>query len=109
MLAVLLLREMHVLFFFSSRRRHTSCALVTGVQTCALPISTARRWFRLVRLRHAQRRHRRAADDARPWTESRLVLVDRGGGGSRAVRRSEERRGGKECVSTCRSRWSPYN
>src|SRR3546814_18439445 len=31
-----------VLFFFSSRRRHTRCALVTGVQTCALPISTIR-------------------------------------------------------------------
>src|SRR3546814_6868252 len=30
------------LFFFSSRRRHTRCALVTGVQTCALPISDAR-------------------------------------------------------------------
>src|SRR3546814_6647435 len=27
-------------FFFSSRRRHTRCALVTGVQTCALPICT---------------------------------------------------------------------
>src|SRR3546814_1977761 len=27
------------LFFFSIRRRHTRCALVTGVQTCALPIS----------------------------------------------------------------------
>src|SRR3546814_20131405 len=27
--------------FFSSRRRHTMCALVTGVQTCALPISIA--------------------------------------------------------------------
>src|SRR3546814_7381493 len=27
------------MFLFSSRRRHTSCALVTGVQTCALPIS----------------------------------------------------------------------
>src|SRR3546814_2336680 len=27
-----------VFFFFSSRSRHTSCALVTGVQTCALPI-----------------------------------------------------------------------
>src|SRR3546814_10191348 len=26
-------------FFFSSRRRHTRCALVTGVQTCALPIT----------------------------------------------------------------------
>src|SRR3546814_10576511 len=29
----------YVVFFFSSRRRHTRCALVTGVQTCALPIS----------------------------------------------------------------------
>src|SRR3546814_11663872 len=28
-------------FFLSSRRRHTICALVTGVQTCALPISLA--------------------------------------------------------------------
>src|SRR3546814_1383997 len=26
------------MFFFASRRRHTRCALVTGVQTCALPI-----------------------------------------------------------------------
>src|SRR3546814_3385254 len=30
---------MDLYFFFSSRRRHTRCALVTGVQTCALPIS----------------------------------------------------------------------
>src|SRR3546814_10894512 len=30
---------MSCFFFFSSRRRHTRCALVTGVQTCALPIS----------------------------------------------------------------------
>src|SRR3546814_1081975 len=32
-------------FFFSSRRRHTRCALVTGVQTCALPIfARPREW-----------------------------------------------------------------
>src|SRR3546814_2232569 len=31
-------------FFFSSRRRHTRCALVTGVQTCALPISLPLEW-----------------------------------------------------------------
>src|SRR3546814_9318315 len=31
---------MFFFFFFSSRRRHTRCALVTGVQTCALPISS---------------------------------------------------------------------
>src|SRR3546814_1901204 len=30
-------------------------------------------------------------------------------GGARQLARSEERRVGKECVSTCRSRWSPYN
>src|SRR3546814_10639841 len=34
-----LYRVFFFLFFFSSRRRHTICALVTGVQTCALPIS----------------------------------------------------------------------
>src|SRR3546814_19051920 len=32
---------MLLVFFFSSRRRHTRCALVTGVQTCALPISSS--------------------------------------------------------------------
>src|SRR3546814_4180830 len=31
--------SLKVIFIFSSRRRHTRCALVTGVQTCALPIS----------------------------------------------------------------------
>src|SRR3546814_19227612 len=33
--------DVFVSLFFSSRRRHTRCALVTGVQTCALPISCA--------------------------------------------------------------------
>src|SRR3546814_10883767 len=36
---MLLMKIGILLFFFSSRRRHTRCALVTGVQTCALPIS----------------------------------------------------------------------
>src|SRR3546814_18382399 len=39
-----------VYFFFSGRRRHTRCALVTGVQTCALPI-----WRRARRLAAAAR------------------------------------------------------
>src|SRR3546814_5082268 len=37
----LLLLLYYCFFFFSSRRRHTRCALVTGVQTCALPICRA--------------------------------------------------------------------
>src|SRR3546814_11186757 len=37
---VVLCRIYCFLCFFSSRRRHTRCALVTGVQTCALPISS---------------------------------------------------------------------
>src|SRR3546814_1834359 len=36
--AILVFCCMFFFFFFSSRRRHTRCALVTGVQTCALPI-----------------------------------------------------------------------
>src|SRR3546814_10275112 len=80
------------LFFFSSRRRHTRCALVTGVQTCALPICTGadRRIFR--------NEHR--VPPGHPEHEQvRTAQPDR----------SEERRVGKECVSTCRSRWSPYH
>src|SRR3546814_10211960 len=80
-------------FFFSSRRRHTRCALVTGVQTCALPISGAREV-----LLH------RPAGDGSPFPAHRAGS-DRVGYPSR----SEERRVGKECVSTCRSRWSPYH
>src|SRR3546814_7562393 len=34
-------------FFFSSRSRHTRCALVTGVQTCALPISAESAMYRI--------------------------------------------------------------
>src|SRR3546814_8564545 len=39
MYAVVVCHFLCCIFFFSSRRRHTRCALVTGVQTCALPIS----------------------------------------------------------------------
>src|SRR3546814_2224556 len=46
-----------VVFFFSSRRRHTRCALVTGVQTCALPIYAGqvawmRAWIEALDLRN---------------------------------------------------------
>src|SRR3546814_8246430 len=90
-------------FFFSSRRRHTRCALVTGVQTCALPIYLA--------VAHAgqppgnrlrgREQAQRAPDPARPGAArlQRRAHQDR----------SEERRVGKECVSTCRSRWSTYH
>src|SRR3546814_6965747 len=39
MVSILCVFVSFLCFFFSSRRRHTRCALVTGVQTCALPIS----------------------------------------------------------------------
>src|SRR3546814_4147987 len=42
------------LFFFSSRRRHTRCALVTGVQTCALPISDQQRHLATVEQAHQE-------------------------------------------------------
>src|SRR3546814_15125104 len=85
-------------FFFSSRRRHTRCALVTGVQdVCSSDLAVL---------------HRIAvvADDEFEQVvgEDRIAaffLI----GDHLQQDRSEERRVGKECVSTCRSRWSPYH
>src|SRR3546814_3388064 len=93
-------------FFFSSRRRHTRCALVTGVQTCALPISASLNgvkpgaWL----IAGLNPFGERARVDA--YAEAGLEAL--------AMEfmpriRSEERRVGKECVSTGRSRWSPYH
>src|SRR3546814_3025387 len=92
-------------FFFSSRRRHTRCALVTGVQTCALPILHLRRSAVPVYAR----------DHVLDILKWRFTYAFAGNAGYPASvdpidlhDRSEERRVGKECVSTCRSRWSPY-
>src|SRR3546814_9158774 len=103
---VVLLSAVTCCFFFSSRRRHTRCALVTGVQTCALPIFPAiRRSSRPPSGHHPYRNPERwpAAGPCRrnEWHPARWFLA--------SCRRSEERRVGKECVSTCRSRWSPYH
>src|SRR3546814_5108220 len=88
-------------FFFSSRRRHTRCALVTGVQTCALPISVREG-------KPALRRERQQASSKQSSSSSKRSGTPRGEQ-PRWRLRSEERRVGKECVSTCRSRWSPYH
>src|SRR3546814_12665452 len=45
------------MLYFSSRRRHTSCALVTGVQTCALPIYEGSEFARLRRYNLADASH----------------------------------------------------
>src|SRR3546814_1858983 len=95
-------------FFFSSRRRHTRCALVTGVQTCALPISFAC-GFLVVAARHLAAGRPLADLIARPADHAVPVLLGVIGPQLLGLLRSEERRVGKECVSTCRSRWSPYH
>src|SRR3546814_7122517 len=70
-------------FFFSSRRRHTRCALVTGVQTCALPISGRKggglgsSQF-MDRLHPPVTAHREAGGDARDAGQAREdVAVER--------------------------------
>src|SRR3546814_3070982 len=68
-----------IFFFFSSRRRHTRCALVTGVQTCALPI-----WFTT---------DLRGIPVARaPLGELRQEVIDSGPEGSAARATAEARR-----------------
>src|SRR3546814_1693228 len=111
----------HMCFFFSSRRRHTRCAVVTGVQTCALPILPSAPDFHLrlspARLlpcllgllaafgasapAQAEDPHvlvlGRISDDPKAHYEQLKPL------------RSEESRGGKGCVSTWISTWSQYH
>src|SRR3546814_10042893 len=105
-------------FFFSSRRRHTRCALVTGVQTCALPISSIPprdpRGGEPSNADSMVEGYRARSKTPPPFALRRMVpLPGTGRGGTyfsaSRDRRSEERRVGKECVSTCRSRWSPYH
>src|SRR3546814_12399903 len=98
-------------FLFSSRRRHTSCALVTGVQTCALPISGH---TRVVVTPLALVAPQLLGQSIQSLVETGvdfgiLAFGLRIDAGADMHRRSEERRVGKECVSTCRSRWSPYH
>src|SRR3546814_1437387 len=106
-----------VYFFFSSRRRHTRCSLVTGVQTCALPISmtlfsTLKSFpdFDFISLNFSSatspelilKTFQHHCEYKR--TPKGTVLRPTATG-----KRSEERRVGKECASTCRSRWPPYH
>src|SRR3546814_9396900 len=88
-------------FFFSSRRRHTRCALVTGVQTCALPISANQVRAKLRRYTRQRQTFLAMQDEVKDMRRNQAPEALR--------HRSEERRVGKECVSTCRSRWSPYH
>src|SRR3546814_4968615 len=112
-----------ILFVFSIRRRHTRCALVTGVQTCALPISVhaygpveffedADRLLALVT--RLTRLHEQGRD--KPWAvsdapEDFIRGQLKGIVGLRLPITRLDRKSvvvGKECVSTCRSRWTQY-
>src|SRR3546814_18136564 len=135
-----------MLLFLSRRRRHTSGALVTGVQTCALPI------FKRNILRNLVDAGARvtvlpatatfeeimahepdglflsngpgdpaatgvyAVPMIQQWLDTRKPLFGiclghqmLGIAVGAKTAKSEERRVGKECVSTCRSRWWPYS
>src|SRR3546814_11710319 len=120
-----------LLFFFSSRRRHTRCALVTGVQTCALPISGVisggdfqRKKSAVSITTHFTKTEDGFVDDGTgsgDWTlknpsscfmQTQLDWTNSANSNkwSRKMQvRSEERRVGKECVSTCRCWGWPYN
>src|SRR3546814_8885279 len=105
-------------FCFARSRRHTSCALVTGVQAFALPISVPFEFLRSVEVKTGgyQAEYGRA-------TGGIINAVSKAGTNDLTVglhlnwepdglastspdtyRRTEERSVGTECVSTCRSR-----
>src|SRR3546814_20333661 len=123
-------------FVFSSRRRHTRCALVTGVQTCALPIygmvllasdsmagepyagmrnfSLSLNYPTVTKAKNIFDALAAGGEIRMPfgktfWSAGFGMLVDRyGTPWMFSGERSEERRVGKGCVGTWRYRWSPY-
>src|SRR3546814_9936568 len=102
---------LRLFFFFSSRRRHTRCALVTGVQTCALPIYPSDKQPYASLDVHGQKSAPELLDMAQKLAEQNRVSLEKFAALAKdnKINRSEERRVGKECVSTCRSRWAPYH
>src|SRR3546814_15148122 len=123
--------------FFASRRRHTRCALVTGVQTCALPIYWSEdgrhdgtlfvsrvvgadlEALRLERVHIALDRKLGKLADCRAEGDKTVLVLEFSdivltnhiliGEALEVALRSDERRVGKECVSTCRYRWRPFH
>src|SRR3546814_3821114 len=74
-------------FFFSSRRRHTRCALVTGVQTCALPILGAK-------TRELDQKTSGEVERWRGrWAEMQNAALERANVPERVDHRSHQRRG----------------
>src|SRR3546814_15378787 len=112
---------MFFFFFFSSRRRHTRCALVTGVQTCALPIFLFANMLGMVPYSFTVTSHIIVTFALALVVFFGVTIIAIARNGIHffthfmpagvpmwlAPIRSEERRVGKEGVSTCRSRGSP--
>src|SRR3546814_10389485 len=98
---LLLLFLLYSFFFFKQKTAYEMRISDWSSDVCSSDLSPCR-W-----------RHRSAGHRSRPERKARgtvpcarlLTGVTKAGDGNR----SEERRVGKECVSTCRSRWSPYH
>src|SRR3546814_3395447 len=110
--------------FLSSRRRHTRGAVVTGVQTCALPIYELAAEDKKVEIAlsgdgsvHGDKSMLRRAvsnivSNAVRYAEEGSTIsveISESGGSVCTAISSEERRVGKGWVSTCSSQWSPYH
>src|SRR2546429_2816237 len=108
MYLILVVRGNYLFFFFQAEDGIRDVA-VTGVQTCALPISVDLSVAPLARLAlgvgHRQARNGRSLASCRLLFVLDLEGALRKTRTTRHFKRSEERRVGKEC----RSRWSPYH
>src|SRR3546814_10856977 len=115
------------LFFFSSRRRHTRCALVTGVQTWLF--RSTREWvegrpfafddtieheawndspaMRAVLIFDVWNPHLTEEEQGIVADYCRMIDSVTDSSAPDAAARTEERRVGKECVRKCKVRWSP--
>src|SRR3989440_5310042 len=95
-----------IVFFFSSRRRHTRSDRDWSSDVCSSDLRARNGARRRLRLLPAPARRDRPAGGAQNAAGGRAIPRAGAAAGARGIRgRSEERRVGKEC----RSRWSPYH
>src|SRR3546814_10118557 len=90
MSSVYLSSYLFVVFFFKQKTAYEMRISDWSSDVCSSDLMTDPNWEPVMKLASA-------------------IVTNRGGRTCHAAIRSEERRVGKECVSTCRSRWSPYH
>src|SRR3546814_2368568 len=96
-------------FFFKQKTAYEMRISDWSSDVCSSDLQPVERQHGGEQSRHPDHARRDAGEDLWLGPDAERKQADRQHEEQQSIERSEERRVGKECVSTCRSRWSPYH